>query len=178
MMMINYVQMSSSNTKLVGVTEAGLGPAGLLASTGYLLARVGNEARRGFVRKLGKRDLRLYHHAILLAVDELGPLSQQRLATFIGVDPRNLVSTIDFLERRGLVKRDPDPSDRRCHGIALTAEGRRTLRQLRVDVDELERGYLSPLTAGEQARLHDMLLRLLPGLLANGAIDTRTAARG
>ena len=167
MMMISYVQMSSANTKLASTAEDGLGPAGLLASTGYLLARVGNEARRGFVRKLAKRDLRLYHHAILLAVDELGPLSQQRLATFIGVDPRNLVSTIDFLERRGLVKRGPDPSDRRCHGIALTAEGRRILRQLRVDADEVERGYLLPLTAAEQTKLHDMLLRLLPGLLAS-----------
>jgi len=167
-MMLNYVQMSSANTKVATDAAAGLGPAGLLGSTGYLLARVGNEARRGFVRKLAKRDLRLYHHANLLAVDELGPLSQQRLATVIGVDARNLVATIDFLERRGLLKRGLNPGDRRCHSISLTGEGRRALRQLRVDADELEQGYLSVLTSSERTKLHDMLLRLLPGLVARG----------
>jgi DNA-binding MarR family transcriptional regulator len=147
----------------------GLGPEGLLASTGYLLARVGSEARRRFVRKLAKRDLRLYHHAVLLAVDELGQPSQQRLAAIIGVDPRNLVSTIDFLEQRGLVRRAPDPNDRRRHGIALTAEGRLILRQLRHAADQLEQDYLSPLSASEKVVLHDMLLRLLPWLVEHAS---------
>ena len=120
------------------------------------------------MRKLAKRDLRLYHHALLLAIDELGPSSQQQLAGVIGVDPRNLVATIDFLERHGLVSRAPDPADRRRHGITLTPAGRQILRQLRHDADQLERDYLSPLSSSEKARLHDMLLRLLPGLIEQG----------
>lgn len=161
--------MSSTNTnRRSNRPLLGLGPQGLLSSTGYLLARVGSEARRQFMRKLAKRDLRLYHHALLLAIDELGPSSQQQLAGVIGVDPRNLVATIDFLERHGLVSRAPDPADRRRHGITLTPAGRQILRQLRHDADQLERDYLSPLSSSEKARLHDMLLRLLPGLIEQG----------
>jgi DNA-binding MarR family transcriptional regulator len=162
--------MSSANrNRRSNDTVPGLGPEGLLSSTGYLLARVGSEARRQFVRKLAKRDLRLYHHALLLALDELGPSSQQQLAAIIGVDPRNIVSTIDFLERRGLVTRAPDPDDRRRYGVTLTQSGRQILRQLRHDADQLEQNYLSPLSSLEKARLHDMLLRLLAGFIEHAS---------
>lgn len=38
---------------------------------------------------------------------------------------------IDRLEEQGLVTRSPDPEDRRSHRIALSAEGRRLLSDVR-----------------------------------------------
>jgi DNA-binding MarR family transcriptional regulator len=122
---------------------------------------VGSEARRQFTFALAKRELRLHHYAVLMALAELGVTSQQRLGAMIGVDPRNLVGTIDALERRGLLRRAPDPSDRRRHAVTLTGEGQALLRQLRRDRERVERGFLSPLDRSEQAALHRLLLRLL-----------------
>ncbi len=38
---------------------------------------------------------------------------------------------VDRLERAGLVRRTPDPDDRRRHGLSVTAEGERVLRSVR-----------------------------------------------
>lgn len=41
-------------------------PLGLLASTGYLLARVGSESRRRFVQALEEHDITLAQYGVLM----------------------------------------------------------------------------------------------------------------
>jgi DNA-binding MarR family transcriptional regulator len=38
---------------------------------------------------------------------------------------------VDRLERAGLVRRTPDPKDRRRHGLSVTGEGDRVLRSVK-----------------------------------------------
>lgn len=136
-------------------------PQTLLASTGFLLARLGSESHKRFARGLAQHGLRPSHYGVLMALAEIGMTSQQRLAAIIAVDPRNAVGIIDLLEERGLVERGIDPTDRRRHGITLTTTGRALLGQLRLESDELERAMLADLDAAERAQLHDLLLKLL-----------------
>ena len=95
-------------------------PAGLLSSTAFLLAMVGAESRKRWVGGLARWALRPSHFAALMALDEIGPISQQDLARLVGVDPRNLVPVVDLLEQRSLVERQPHPTDRRRHAVRLT----------------------------------------------------------
>lgn len=52
-----------------------------------------------------------------------GDMRMKELASKIGVTTGTLTITIDKLEKKGLVKRIPNPSDRRSFMISLTEKG-------------------------------------------------------
>jgi len=135
-------------------------PAGLASSTGYLLARVGSDSRRRWARTLLEEDLTPHHYSALIALDQLGAMSQQQLSHLVGIDPRNAVPVIDQLQTRGLLARNPDPTDRRRHAVTLTATGRRLLTQLRHTATEAEECLLAPLCMTERRTLHALLTKL------------------
>lgn len=60
---------------------------------------------------------------MLMHIGREGPLRSIDLACSFGYAPRTVTEAIDGLERDGLVRRDPDPDDRRAKRITLTAEG-------------------------------------------------------
>ena len=68
---------------------------------------------------------------------------------------------LDELEERDLVVRKRDPDDRRRHVVKMTADGRKTLGQMRAIVREMNDEFLSPLDADQQAELHALLARLI-----------------
>jgi DNA-binding MarR family transcriptional regulator len=136
-------------------------PEQLIASTGYLLARVGAESRRMWARMLADHGLTPHHFGVLMVLDQLGAASQQRLSRAVGVDPRNAVPVIDQLERRNLVERRRDRADRRRHAIALTPAGRAAIEELRLAGEEVERELLDCLSESERAGLHQALRKLL-----------------
>ncbi|MCO6009575.1 MarR family winged helix-turn-helix transcriptional regulator [Actinoallomurus purpureus] len=135
-------------------------PPELRAGAGYLLARLGAESRRRWARMLAEHGMTPHHYGALMTLDNLKVTHQQRLAELIGVDPRNAVSVVDFLERRGLIERTRDRADRRRHAIALTEEGRAVIDGLRRAGDGVERDMLGGLTGDERTALHDLLHRL------------------
>lgn len=135
-------------------------PADLTSSTGYLLARVGTDSRRRWARTLVARDITPHHYSALIALNQLGSMSQQQLSRLVGIDARNAAPVIDQLEGRGLLDRNPDPADRRRYAVTLAAPGRELLSELRLSADEEERHLLAPLTAGERHTLHSLLTKL------------------
>src|SRR5215469_11738754 len=132
----------------------------LLGSTGYLLARVGTEARRAWGQMLGGLGLTPHQFGMLMALAPMTAVSQQQLSRAVGVDPRNAVPIIDALQRRGLLERRPDAEDRRRHTIALTPAGQAMIGQLRQSGEELEGRFLDGLTEAERACLHAALAKL------------------
>ena len=53
------------------------------------------------------------------------PLSMGELSTQLGCDPSSATGIVDRLERKGLVRRVADPTDRRAKRVELTPEGRK-----------------------------------------------------
>lgn len=99
--------------------------------------------------------------AVLSLLQSLGPRSQQELAELCRVNRTIMVKLIDGLERRGLVRRDRNPADRRSYALAPTTQGRRELQRLSahiVDGDELLTASLTP---RERDRMRHLLTRLL-----------------
>jgi len=138
-------------------------PAGLEVSTGYLLARVGSDSRRLWARTLLEEDLTPHHYSALLALDQLGAMSQRQLSHLVGIDPRNAVPVIDQLQTRGLLARNPDLTDRRRHAVTLTETGRGLLTRLRHAAEDAEERLLTPLTATERRSLQALLTKLFDG---------------
>ncbi|MGW5852709.1 MarR family winged helix-turn-helix transcriptional regulator [Streptomyces sp. NPDC055254] len=65
----------------------------------------------------------------LLASED--PVPMRRIADHLHAEPSNVTAIIDRLERRALVERHPDPSDRRVKLVAATAAGRAVAADLR-----------------------------------------------
>lgn len=67
------------------------------------------------------------------------PLSQVELATLVQVEAATMVSTIDRLEKAGLVQRLPSESDRRVKLLVVTTEGQAVYEKVRTRANDLRR---------------------------------------
>jgi DNA-binding MarR family transcriptional regulator len=135
-------------------------PAELVASSTFLLKRLGFAAKERSMKAYEQTGLHPYHYAILLVLDEGSRDTQGSIADALGYDRGQLVGLLDELEERKLVERRRDPNDRRRHLVRLTSEGTRMLGRLRALTREIEDEFLAPLTEQERADLHELLLRL------------------
>ena len=72
-----------------------------------------------------------------------------------------MTATLDLLERRGWIRRVPNPADRRSVLIEITPEGRATTDQLLPGIRTVEQGILSTLTHDERESLLDLLAKIL-----------------
>src|SRR3989440_13076208 len=135
-------------------------PEELIASTSFLLKRLGFAIKEKTMEAYEGTGLHPYHHAILLVLGEGSRETQGSIADALGYDRGQLVGLLDELEDRGLVERRRDPNDRRRHLVRLTGEGKRMLRRLRALATQIEDEFLSPLSEKERVNLHALLLRL------------------
>jgi MarR family transcriptional regulator for hemolysin len=82
----------------------------------------------------------------LLWIARLGEgVRQNVLADRIGVEGASLVRVLDDLMSSGLVRREPDPSDRRANLLFLTEHGRDVATRMEVDIRELRQRVLGEL---------------------------------
>jgi DNA-binding MarR family transcriptional regulator len=95
--------------------------------------------------------------AVLIAIDERVPLSQQEVARRMGVDRTTMVALIDDLESKGLVQRRQDPDDRRKNVVFLTEAGRATLHGAAAATEQAERRFLASLPGDESATFTEAL---------------------
>jgi DNA-binding MarR family transcriptional regulator len=135
-------------------------PEELVASSAFLLKKLGLSAKEQAMEAYGSTGLNPYHHAILVLLDEGSRETQGAIADALGYDRGQLVGLLDELEEQGLVERRRDPSDRRRHLVRLTPDGRRALGRLRTLGSRLENDLLVPLDEQEREQLHTLLLRL------------------
>jgi DNA-binding MarR family transcriptional regulator len=139
--------------------------------TGFLMRKVSQASLDGFAEIVARRGLHPMHFGLLSILDAEGPVSQQKLGGQLGIDPSSMVARMDALEKLGLVERDRSPDDRRAYEISLTAEGRKALKQLRVEASEHGKEFFRALTPKEQEQLNMLLLKLA------ATVDLDAAAR-
>src|SRR5437868_281565 len=135
-------------------------PEELVASSAFLLKRLGFAVKEQTMDAYEGTGLHPYHHAILLVLGEGAPETQGSIADGLGYDRGQLVGLLDELEERGLIERRRDPNDRRRHLVRLTPDGKRALAKLRALARQLEDDFLASLDEDERAQLHALLRRL------------------
>jgi DNA-binding MarR family transcriptional regulator len=86
------------------------------------------------------------------------------LAQALGVTPRNVTGLVDTLEHRGLLRRVPDPADRRSVRAVATAEGRAWLEAFRQPTTAAMATVFAGFGPGEADQLRDLCLRLVHGI--------------
>jgi DNA-binding MarR family transcriptional regulator len=135
-------------------------PEELVASSTFLLKRLGFAAKERSMGEYEEAGVHPYHYAILLVLGEGSRETQGAIADALGYDRGQLVGLLDELEERGLVERRRDPKDRRRHIVRLTPDGKRMLGRLRTLAGRIDDEFLAPLSHEERATLHALLLRL------------------
>jgi MarR family transcriptional regulator for hemolysin len=96
-----------------------------------------------------------------LAYVSLYPASRQTaLAAQMNVEPMTLVTFLDKLESRGLVAREPDPTDRRAKIIQLASDAQPTLEQVLGITRKVQDGALQDFRPEEVEMLRTLLTRM------------------
>ncbi|MFF2621376.1 MarR family winged helix-turn-helix transcriptional regulator [Oerskovia jenensis] len=114
--------------------------------------------RREAGERLGRARTTPGQFRMLRALDRCGgPQRPSALAGILDVAPRSVTSKVDDAEAAGLVRRLPDPTDRRATLVELTEDGRRTLAAVAAERETSAGTLLSRLGEGDR---HE-LLRLL-----------------
>src|SRR3954453_16800174 len=88
-------------------------PKELVASSGFLLARLGFGFKAKALARLDQLGFDPFHYSVLAILGEGASKAQATIADSIGIDPARLVAILDGLEAEGFVKRQRDPDDRR-----------------------------------------------------------------
>jgi DNA-binding MarR family transcriptional regulator len=94
--------------------------------------------------------LSMWAYAVLLHLDEEPIRTQAALADAIGADKTRIIAVLDDLETRGLIRRQPDPGDRRARLLSLTADGLRTRDAIQSAIQRGEERVLDRLAAPER----------------------------
>jgi len=131
-----------------------------LASTGFLLARLGFAFKGKAIASFEKAGFELYDYGVLALLAEGARQTQSTIAESLTVDPSRLVALLDSLENRDLIVRQRDAQDRRRHLVSITTDGKRELGRLRGLIKRLEEEFFAPLDAESRNTLHDLLLHL------------------
>jgi DNA-binding MarR family transcriptional regulator len=127
----------------------------------FLLARARNMGIMHANESLVSLGLKARSYVVLsLAVSGLKP-TQRELADFINLDASQIVAIVDDLEKKGLVARQPAPSDRRTNVIVATDLGVARYGQARAVTAQAELESLSALSSDEQQTLRDLLTRVV-----------------
>jgi len=129
-------------------------------------------------RCLDPFDLRFIDYSVVRLLQLAGPphqMSPTELSEIVLRSSGGMTQILDRLEKLGLVRRSPDPSDRRKVLVGLTAVGLRTAARVNESYLEARERLLEPLSGVELEQLDGAIHRLLEVLSADEA--ARVAAR-
>ncbi|MFX0573836.1 MarR family winged helix-turn-helix transcriptional regulator [Nocardia nepalensis] len=99
---------------------------------------------------LERHDLTMWGYVVLLGLGDEPVYTQAALAKKIRADKTRIIGTLDELQQRGLIRRDPDPADRRARLISLTPTGRTTRDRAQREIQEQENQLLATLPADDR----------------------------
>jgi DNA-binding MarR family transcriptional regulator len=98
---------------------------------------------------------------VLRAVAYGGSVSQREVSDQLLLDPSDVVTLVDILERAGLLTRERDPADRRRHALTVTVEGKLAVCRLDEVARDAGESVLAPLDEDERKQLGHLLHRIV-----------------
>ena len=97
-----------------------------------------------------------------------GPDEPARLADHLNIPRQTMTIILDSLERRGVIRREAHPTDRRRKRIRLTETGRAFANEVSTDVNAIEVEAMSRLPAAEQRAFVDLSRKFYDALKTAG----------
>jgi len=126
----------------------------------FLLAQIGAHAAERFGERIAQLDLTPPQTGLLRAVAAEPGRSQQAVAEQLRIQPSRFVALVDELERRGVLERRRNETDRRLYALHLTPAGEQLMRDIGTLAAAHENEICSALSASERATLRELLQRV------------------
>lgn len=127
----------------------------------HLIRRAHQRASATFMSVLSEHNLTPAQFFALARLREKVEVSQNLLGRMSAMDPATIQGVIKRLGERGLIKRTPDPTDRRRMILRLTAEGKRLIDGLEAGMREVSEKILAPLSGEQREQLRALLKRIV-----------------
>jgi DNA-binding MarR family transcriptional regulator len=135
-------------------------------SAGHLVTKAARLFTAALAEALRSLDLAPAQFMALLELWSEEGLTQGDLVTRLEVEQATMASTLDRMQRDGLIERRPHPRDGRAQSIHLTPRAR-VLRSPAIDIArQLNTDALSELSATQREQLLDLLPRVIGSLRA------------
>jgi DNA-binding MarR family transcriptional regulator len=100
---------------------------------------------------LADHRITMWGYIVLTELTEQPVRTQAALAQAIGADKSRIIGVLDELQEQGLIKRYPDPADRRVHLLSLTPAGEERRATVQAGIRRNEKRILDYLPAGDRA---------------------------
>lgn len=151
--------MAKKNAPIPEVNSPTTEPSGTLLSQliGYALRRAELKVAQNLIEQLAPFDLRPAQFSALLIIEASPGLMQIDLASILAIEPPQVVTLLNKLEKLGLAVRVRCKPDKRSYGIFLSKAGETLLKQLKDIAIASDREATAALSDEEQQQL----LRLL-----------------
>lgn len=115
---------------------------------------------RLFDRRMTESGASFARAKFLIYLQKEGPSRAADIADLLGLAPRTVTEALDGMERDGLVRRDPDPADRRAKRVSLTDEGLKAIATTEPLRARLVDRIFGVLTTEERGQLDRIMARL------------------
>jgi MarR family transcriptional regulator, lower aerobic nicotinate degradation pathway regulator len=133
-------------------------------SVGFLLAKAHQGLYANFRDLLAPHGITPHQFALLAFLWQEDGRSQTALSEKTEIDRTTLSGLVDRLQKLGLVRRLPDPADRRACRVCLTPAGRALEAKLAPLANDLRRTVVAALAPGEYEELCRLLIKLRGGV--------------
>lgn len=130
-------------------------------SVGYLINIVAGKLKNELNRRLTSFDITPEQWAVLNRLWEKDGITQKDLAERTFKDQPNIGRILDKLEKKGLIRRCPDPEDLRVLIVSLTQEGQEVKKDLIPLVAEVLDFVQKDISEEERKVLVTVLKRIL-----------------
>jgi DNA-binding MarR family transcriptional regulator len=135
-------------------------------SIGYALARAHNLFRARMTAALAGETIHLGHVVLLSSLLGKNDQTQTELTQTSGIEKSSVVLFLDFLEKDGWLERRRHPTDRRAHHVHLTEPGRKRFIRIGKKLEEEQTKALAKYSPIEQAKLEQLLTKLIASLVS------------
>jgi DNA-binding MarR family transcriptional regulator len=127
---------------------------------GLMLRRAHQRHAAIFLDGMATADLTPTQFTALIKTIELGTVTQNHLGRLTAMDPATIQGVVRRLTARGLVRRGPDPQDKRMAVLQATESGRALARQAVKAARRITDATLAPLDETERRAFLSILRKM------------------
>lgn len=144
-------------------------PLPLDTSVFFKLVRVVNLTARPFLETVGKQHhLSLNEWRVMVVLASHPGVAATDVADSTGLDKMSVSRALGALERRGRLRREPDPQDQRRSRLYLSTDGRRLFARIGVAAKKREAELFSSVQRRELEQLARTLDKLIGAVREQG----------
>jgi len=132
----------------------------LKSCVNFLLSNAQQTVHQHFKAKLAAYNVTPVQYGILASLWKEDGQAPGQIAANLNLDSSTITGILDRMESKDLLKRMPDPSDRRALKVVLTEEGRALQEPIDKAIEEANREILEGFTERDRKLLGNMLEKL------------------